>query len=714
MLRSKAQSALHLSPYVAQTMPTQRQEELEEKEEVQMKADSATVQRQEIEEEEPLQGKLESVQRQSPEEEELLQGKFSTSDLPAQLQGAAGETENRTGMPSPLKDGLEALSGMDLSGLRVHNNSSKPSQLNALAYTQGQEIHVGPGQEKHLPHEGWHAVQQMQGRVKPTTQAKGLTLNDDRDLEKEADDKGANASSWQQVQHSSAGHADVVVDRKYDEQRDILQLKIPVGYGQQKVQRKSPEALPMQREKSSASNSALKDVTVHTPLNSVIQMKNKCTTGEHGAGMATMLGYLDETGPPIRSAKSNITLFGEVKSVLIGFTFTDKRVREENKAKYKALYDKMTATSFVEVIGDIISAGKAIATVATGVGAVAKAVEATAVIMATVTTLKAAGGAKEAIDKLLESKHDKAMKAISTAKVDSARIEALNKGLVTVTGLLGRSIQTDVNKSLDMCQTQLAILGRQLLMAARCGPYYDLEFINQLKTGIGKVRTELKGIADALAAELRVLAALKQGKGDRPKSAAALIQSWKTEDKKKFNSLQLSDAYTMRSIEFDDVRARVPVSDIPWKSSGPAGKILAHRYTWSESPERMLIISDYKAVEHLRDFIPTLKIVNYLPADDKLFSEISSLRITKHTGYKRQVIVSHRTKPQAEETMDIADRGNWISHSNFDRFWKKYLNWLMPLHNKTHGKTYLYKDGRVIAFYDYDKTSHDVTYLVRK
>lgn len=35
-------------------------------------------------------------------------------------------------------------------------------------YSQGTDIHIGPGQEKHLPHEAWHVVQQKQGRVKPT------------------------------------------------------------------------------------------------------------------------------------------------------------------------------------------------------------------------------------------------------------------------------------------------------------------------------------------------------------------------------------------------------------------------------------------------------------------------------------------------------------------------------------------------------------------
>ena len=123
----------------------------------------------------------------------LIQAKSAGPD---QRRPDAGDVEIGAGMPGPLKAGLEALSGMDLSGVRVHKNSSKPAQLNALAYTQGQDIHVGPGQEEHLPHEGWHAVQQMQGRVQPTIQANGVSINDDAGLEREADVMGSKASRF--------------------------------------------------------------------------------------------------------------------------------------------------------------------------------------------------------------------------------------------------------------------------------------------------------------------------------------------------------------------------------------------------------------------------------------------------------------------------------------------------------------------------------------
>ena len=103
------------------------------------------------------------------------------------------EVPNKTGLPDGLKAGVEALSGYSMDDVRVHYNSSKPAQLQALAYTQGTEIHVGPGQERHLPHEAWHVVQQMEGRVKPRIQMKGVQINDDVGLEKEADVMGGKA-----------------------------------------------------------------------------------------------------------------------------------------------------------------------------------------------------------------------------------------------------------------------------------------------------------------------------------------------------------------------------------------------------------------------------------------------------------------------------------------------------------------------------------------
>ncbi len=101
---------------------------------------------------------------------------------------------NRTGLPDQLKSGIESLSGLSMDKVKVHYNSAKPARLNALAYAQGSDIHLAPGQEQHLPHEAWHVVQQVQGRVKPTMQMKvGVRVNDDADLEAEADLMGQRA-----------------------------------------------------------------------------------------------------------------------------------------------------------------------------------------------------------------------------------------------------------------------------------------------------------------------------------------------------------------------------------------------------------------------------------------------------------------------------------------------------------------------------------------
>ena len=67
---------------------------------------------------------------------------------------------------SQLESSLENASSMAPPPFQLMNES--PNESEAHAYAQGTDIHIGPGQEKHLPHEAWHVVQQKQGRVKPT------------------------------------------------------------------------------------------------------------------------------------------------------------------------------------------------------------------------------------------------------------------------------------------------------------------------------------------------------------------------------------------------------------------------------------------------------------------------------------------------------------------------------------------------------------------
>lgn len=115
-----------------------------------------------------------------------------SSNHPSEPIPSVQKKKNNTGLPDDLKSGVENLSGLSMDDVNVHYNSTKPAQLQAHAYAQGNQIHVAPGQEKFLPHEAWHVVQQKQGRVKPTVQMKGkVNINDDPGLENEADIMGS-------------------------------------------------------------------------------------------------------------------------------------------------------------------------------------------------------------------------------------------------------------------------------------------------------------------------------------------------------------------------------------------------------------------------------------------------------------------------------------------------------------------------------------------
>jgi hypothetical protein len=121
-------------------------------------------------------------------EEETNEDESSASDK---------KMNNNTGLPNNLKTGVENLSGISLDDVNVHYNSEKPADLQALAYAQGTDIHLAPGQEEHLPHELGHVVQQKEGDVKPNSelmsQSEEIPMNNDAQLEKEADLMGDQA-----------------------------------------------------------------------------------------------------------------------------------------------------------------------------------------------------------------------------------------------------------------------------------------------------------------------------------------------------------------------------------------------------------------------------------------------------------------------------------------------------------------------------------------
>lgn len=140
---------------------------------------------------------------------------------PALAEGARAGTGQ--GLPAGLRTGIESMSGIDMSDVHVHYASSLPLSMNALAYAQGSDIHLAHGQEKHLPHEAWHIVQQRQGRVRTTTKVQGVNINDNPSLEREADHMGAHA-----MRQSSSSVIDTPIDRGGDRATDspAIQRKV--------------------------------------------------------------------------------------------------------------------------------------------------------------------------------------------------------------------------------------------------------------------------------------------------------------------------------------------------------------------------------------------------------------------------------------------------------------------------------------------------------
>ncbi len=105
------------------------------------------------------------------------------------------KVKNKTGLPSKLKAGVENLSGLSLNDVKVHYNSDWSVQLNTRVFSQTTEIHLASGQEKRLPHEAWHVLQQKQGKAQHPLQIReAIDINNDAGLEVEADIMGIKAA----------------------------------------------------------------------------------------------------------------------------------------------------------------------------------------------------------------------------------------------------------------------------------------------------------------------------------------------------------------------------------------------------------------------------------------------------------------------------------------------------------------------------------------
>jgi hypothetical protein len=150
---------------------------------------------------------VETIQRQADE---------SREDRAAGHAGNGGSVGAGTALPAVVQAKMGNAFNFDFSGVHVHEGGQAQA-MGALAYTQGSQVHFAPGQyqpgeargQELLGHELAHVVQQSEGRVAATTQLKGVGLNDDSALEREADDWGARAARGESVGRGGAAGAAV-------------------------------------------------------------------------------------------------------------------------------------------------------------------------------------------------------------------------------------------------------------------------------------------------------------------------------------------------------------------------------------------------------------------------------------------------------------------------------------------------------------------------
>lgn len=176
---------------------------------------------------------------------------FAFQEKENQPQEKREQKKNHTGIPAQLKQRMEETSGFSFDDVRVHYNSDKPQALDALAYTQGNQVYLGPGQERHLPHELGHVVQQKMGIVHAdTTHPSGARMNTDAALERQADEIGVGRG----VLQAFADHPGHKVVQLCNDKKDI-------GGGKSRLQEATPDAkIKSNQDRSNAQKAANPDV----------------------------------------------------------------------------------------------------------------------------------------------------------------------------------------------------------------------------------------------------------------------------------------------------------------------------------------------------------------------------------------------------------------------------------------------------------------------
>lgn len=258
-----------------------------------------------------------------------------SGSAPSNATSASGapvqKKANNTGLPDTLKTGVENLSGISMDDVKVHYNSPQPAQLQAHAYAQGSDIHIAPGQEKHLPHEAWHVVQQKQNRVKADTQLKGIEVNTDSALEKEADTKGAQAlqmhSKTSGVNLPRVPFTSAVVQRALVKDQEILDER-DGNFNWTSFRGKRDNTDPTKSAKEEGRGAQLKDVAFGGGVKSQMNWHPVDATAGEGKHMDAIIGPDHNLGssPSEKNAVARVAAFKLLskKSYVSGHMMNEK------------------------------------------------------------------------------------------------------------------------------------------------------------------------------------------------------------------------------------------------------------------------------------------------------------------------------------------------------------------------------------------------------
>lgn len=123
------------------------------------------------------------------------------------------KTDSNAALPNDVQAKMENSFDTDFSDVDIHTESQTAKNMGALAFTQGSNVHFAPGQFKPdtrqgqelIGHEFAHVVQQRQGRVEANTQVGKFPVNNNTQLEAEADVLGQKAARWDHPAQTKMG-----------------------------------------------------------------------------------------------------------------------------------------------------------------------------------------------------------------------------------------------------------------------------------------------------------------------------------------------------------------------------------------------------------------------------------------------------------------------------------------------------------------------------